>query len=186
MLFKTLGYSSSLFNIAIVYSLFHNGIITEIGTPHWNIGIGSILLLSIFSISFFYINNKNEGLNAIKAYSIVYTTLGIILFGYYAVHNLLSSLSFNEFKGFMLLFSTLIFIGLLTNIAINQKSNYKILELMAGGLSILTMGITFATIYKYVIMQTPIIFNILFMDLFMILAGSILFIGFHYYNQKNK
>ena len=50
MLFKTLGYSASLFNIAIVYSLFHNDIVTDIGTPHWNIGIGSILLLSIFSI----------------------------------------------------------------------------------------------------------------------------------------
>lgn len=186
MLFKTLGYSASLFNIAIVYSLFHNDIVTDIGTPHWNIGIGSILLLSIFSISLFYINNKKEGINAIKAYSTVYTALGIILFGYYAVSNLLYSLSFHEFKGFILLFSTLILIGLLTNVAVEEKVSDKITEIITGGLSILTMGITFATIYKYVIMQMPINFDTLFMDLFMILAGSVLFIGFHYYNEKNK
>lgn len=186
MLFKSLGYSTSLFNLGTITILVYSGTAFKIGTPHWNIGIGSILLLSFFSIGLFYLNKREDGLNALKAYSLTYVTLGLIGFCYIATNNLISSLSYEDFKSFLIIFSAMMCIAIVANFSVESGGNHKVLKIVSNILSILTLGITFGTIYKYVFLGMEIEFAILFIDLFMIALGSALFIGLHYYAEKNK
>jgi hypothetical protein len=186
MLFKALGYSSSFFNLAIIYTLFHNGVITDIGSTQWNIGIGSILLLSFFSTALFYLNDKEEGINILKLHSTIYAVLSTFVFSYYAVSNLISPLDFNTFKSFLMMFSALGLITFVINLSTNKKLNYRFLKILSNLLSVFTIGITFISIYKYLILQDSVQFDKLFIDLFMILIGSILFVGIHYYSENNK
>lgn len=186
MLFKTLGYSSSFFNLAIIYTLFYDGVITDIGSTQWNIGIGSILLLSFFSTALFYLNDKDEGISILKLHSTIYAALSVFVFGYYAVYNLISPLDFNNFKSFLMIFSTLGLISFIINLSTNKKLNYRFLKIISNSLSIFTMGITFISIYKYLILQDTVQFDKLFIDLFMILICSSLFVGIHYYSENNR
>ena len=185
MLFKSLGYSTSLFNLGTITILVYSGTAFKIGTPHWNIGIGSILL-SFFSIGLFYLNKREDGLNALKAYSLTYATLGLIGFCYVATNNLINSLAYEDFKNFLIIFSAMMCISIVANFSVESGGNYKVLKIVSNILSILTLGITFGTVYKYVFLGIDVEFAILFIDLFMIGLGSALFIGFHHYAEKNK
>lgn len=77
-------------------------------------------------------------------------------------------------------------IAIVANFSVESGGNHKVLKIVSNILSILTLGITFGTIYKYVFLGMEIEFAILFIDLFMIALGSALFIGLHYYAEKNK
>lgn len=186
MLFKTLGYSTSLFNLVTVIIIIYSETIYDIGSPHWNVGIGSILLLSFFSIVLFYLNKRQDGMNALKAYSMIYAVLGLTAFSYAAINNLINSLTYEQFKIFLIIFLTMMSISIAANFSIKAIGNYKMLKISSAFLSILTLGITFGTIYKYVFLKVPIEFSKLFVDLFMISLSSCLFIGFHFFTEKNK
>ena len=77
-------------------------------------------------------------------------------------------------------------ISIVANFSVESGGNYKVLKIVSNILSILTLGITFGTVYKYVFLGIDVEFAILFIDLFMIGLGSALFIGFHHYAEKNK
>lgn len=186
MLFKSLGYVTSFGNLAVIYGLTSNGTITDFWSPHWNIGMGSILCLSLFSTALFYLNNRNEGINALKFYGGIYGILALLIYGYWGVKNIVTPVSFNEFKGNFVLFSSLSLISFFSiRSYMKEYKSTKILSIISSILSVITIGITFATIYKYVFLQAPFDFDQLFFEMFIIGLGSVLFIAAHTYAARN-
>jgi len=160
MLFKSLGYVTSFGNLAIIYGLTSNHIITDFWSPHWNIGMGSILCLSIFSTAFFYLNNKNEGINVVKFYGGIYGVLALLIYSYWGIKNVMNPISFKEFQGNFILFSTLASISFLSiRSYMKEYKSTKLLFFISHVLSLLTIGITFATIYKYIFLLSPFNFD---------------------------
>jgi len=184
MLFKTLGYVTSLGNIAILSATYYNNTLIDLGSPHWNIAFASMIFLSVISIVFFYLNNQREGINALKLYGSIYGFMAILIYGYWSIKNLYLEISFKEFKGLFFLFSTLMLIALLSIGGYIKEGNGKLLMFLAHILSVLTVGITFATIYKYVFLQTPFNFDNLVLELFSIFVGSVLFLSAYLYGKK--
>jgi hypothetical protein len=185
MLFKTLGYITSLGNIAVLLAIYYNDTFINFGSPHWNIALGSMVFLSVVSISFFYLNNQKHGINALKMYGSIYAFMSLIIYGYWSIKNLYLEISFKEFKGLFFLFSTLILVSLLSIGTYMKEGNGKLLILIANILSVLTVTISFATIYKYVFLQSPFKFDALILELFTIFVGSILFLGAYIYGKKH-
>lgn len=186
MLFKMLGFITSFGNIAVISALFYHDTIGNFGSVHWNIAIGSMIFLSIISTSFFYLNNKKEGISALKIYGGIYTTLGLLVYGYWGFRNLYYSIKMEEFSGLFLIFSTLLVVGFLAIRKSFLSGSIQVLSLLSSLLSIVTVAMSFATIYKYVIAQAPFNFDNLILELFAIFVGSILFISTHWYVEKNK
>lgn len=184
MLFKTLGFVTSFGNIAVLLASFHNNTIGDLGSPHWNIALGSIFFLSAISVLFFYLNNEKQGINALKLYGGIYGFFALSIYGYWSFKNLFFDISFNEYKGLLLLFSTMILISGLSIKSYMRDGDNKLLLLIANILSILTVGITFGVIYKYVFLQSPFNFDNLILELFTIFLGSLLFLGTYHYSKK--
>lgn len=186
MLFKTLGYITSIGNLAVIYGLTSNGKITDFWSDHWLIGMGSILFLSIISTSLFYLNNKNEGINVLKFYGGIYGVLALLIYGYWGIKNLINPVSFKEFQGNFILFSVLSLISFFSiRSYMKEYNSTKLLSIISSILSVVTIIITFATIYKYVFLQADFDFDQLFFEMFIIGLGSVLFISSHTYAEKN-
>ena len=186
MLFKTLGFVTSFGNIAVFLASFHNGTITDFWSPHWNIALGSMVFLSLTSVSFFYINNERQGLNALKLYGSIYGILSLFIYSYWGFKNLYSAISFKEFKGLFLLFSTLMLISTVSIGSYMKEGNGKPLLFLSYILSVLTVTISFGTIYKYIFLEAPFHFDNLVLELFTIFVGSMLFIGSYVYGKKHS
>lgn len=186
MLFKTLGYITSLGNIAVILATYYNNTLINFGSPHWNIALGSMIFLSVVSISFFYLNNQKHGINALKLYGSIYAFMSLLIYGYWSIKNLYLEVSFKEFKGLFFLFSTLILVSLLSISSYMREGNGKLLVLLANILSVLTVSVSFATIYKYVFLQAPFKFDNLILELFTIFVGSVLFLGAYIYGKKHS
>lgn len=184
MLFKILGGITSLGNIAVIIATFYNETLSDFFSPHWNITVGSIFFLSTMSIFFFYLNNRENGINALKWYSRIYVLIALVIYSYWSFRNLYHEFSLNEFIGLFLLCSTLIFVSFLSIRSSTQENSGKILTLISSILSILTVSISFATIYKYVFKQAPVVFDDLLLEMFTILVGTILFLLFYNYGKK--
>ena len=186
MLFKTLGYITSIGNLAIIYGLTSNGKITDFWSEYWLIGMGSILFLSLISTSLFYLNNKNEGINVLKFYGGIYGILALLIYGYWGIKNLINPVSFSEFQGNFVLFSVLSAISFFSiRSYMKEYNSTKLLFTISSILSVMTIVVTFATIYKYIFLQAAFDFDQLFFEMFVIGLGSIMFIGSHTYAVKN-
>lgn len=186
MLFKILGYLTSFGNIAILLATYYNKTLTDLGSPHWNIAFGSMVFLSIISIAFFYLNNQKEGINVLRLYGGVYAFLSLLIYIYWSVKNLYFEASFKEFKGLFLLFLTLISIAFLSINYYMKGGDGKLMILLANVLSVLTVTVSFATIYKYVFLQTPFNFDNLILELFTIFIGAVFFLGTYSYGKRNS
>lgn len=184
MLFKSLGYITSFGNIAVIFASYNNDTLQKIWTPHWNITLGSVIFLSIISIFLFYISDKRNGINALKIYGSVYTLLALIIYSYWSFKNLYLDISFSEFKGLFFLFSTLLLISLLSIVSYMKEGNGRLLLWISYILSVITVIITFATIYKYIFIQAPFHFDNLILELFNISIGSIMFIVTYSFSEK--
>lgn len=184
MLFKTLGYLTSFGNIAILSATYHNNILVNFGSPHWNIAFGGMLFLSITSIVFFYLNNQKEGYSALKLYGGIYVFITSLIYGYWSIKTLYLETSFKEFQGFFLLYLTLMLISFLSIGIYQKRVNGKLLILFSNLLSILTIIVSFAMIYKYVFLQMPLDFENLVLELFTIFIGSISFLSAYFYGER--
>lgn len=186
MLFKTLGYTTSFANLAVIYGLTSNGNITDFWSSNWLIGMGSILFLSLISSSLFYLNNKNQGIGTLKFYGGIYGVLALLIYGYWGVKNLIQPVSLKEFQGNFILFSVLSMISFFSiHSYVKEYNSAKLLSIISSILSVITIGISFATIYKYVFLQMPFNFDQLLFESFIIGLGSVLFIGSQTYARKN-
>ena len=186
MLFRTLGYILSFSNFAIIYGLTSNKIITNFWSPHWLIGIGSILFLSCFSIYLFYINNQDKGINVFKFYGGIYGVLSVGTYGYWGIKNLITPMSISEFAGSFALFTILFSISFLSIFNyIKRYKNTNLLHFISSTLSILTVGISLGTIYQYIFLQKRYNFDNFLFESIIISIGFILFVGLHNFITKN-
>ena len=62
MLFKSLGFITSMGNLAVIMGLIYNDTILDFNTAHWNVGVGSLLFLLGLSVLFFLLNNQKTEL----------------------------------------------------------------------------------------------------------------------------
>ena len=184
MLFRTLGYLSSFANIATILMLVRNGVIQKIGSAHWSIGVGSMLFLSIISIAFFYLNNEKEGITTLRLYSYLYAVLSILLYSFIAIRNFFIEFEVETFVGYLFILAVLSLIALITITYSRRNHKEVFLSGLSSSLSLLSLGVTFGTIYKYVFMQQPIIFHHLSMELSMIFLGWFMFIISNIYLNK--
>lgn len=184
MLFKILGFLTSFANVAILYALYSNRIIIDLGSPYWSFGIASILFLSFVSTIFFYMYSDKHGKNAMKFYGVLYAALAILIYGFWSIRNLFYKVSMNELSGFLMVFLTLATISFLAIYNYRKEGNQKILFHLSSSLSVLTLGITFATIYKYIFLQAPFEFDNLLIEMFIIFIGSLFFISTFYFSRK--
>ncbi len=184
MLFKILGYVTSFGNIATIYMLVENGIIQKIGSSHWTVGIASVMFLSFISILFFYLNNKEEGINTLRMYGYGYTIMTVLFYGFLSIKNLYSGFEYERFTGYL---TILIFLSLITILILNfsrRSKDNSFFSFLASGLSLLSLLITFGSIYKYIFIQQPIEFYNVFTELLMIGIGCIMFIGAYIFSNK--
>lgn len=186
MLFKTLGFTTSFGNIAILSALFYNDTIFNFGNVHWNIAFGSMIFLSILSTSLFWLNNQKEGVNVLKIYGGIYASFGLLIYGYWGFKNLFSHKGIEEFASLFLLFLTFSSIAFLSIRSYMNEYSGHLLLAFSSILSILTVAISFGTIYKYVFIQAPFNFDNLVLELFIIFLGSILFITTHNFAKKHQ
>lgn len=184
MLFKSLGFITSMGNLAVIMGLIYNDTILDFNTAHWNVGVGSLLFLSGLSVLFFWLNNQKDGINALKLYGGVYSTIALFTYGYWGIKNLFFETQFREFFALGLIFSAFLGIGFLSIIS-HQKHKGQLLKIFSSILSILTVVMSFGVIYKYVLVQQAFEFDNLILELFVIMIGAVLFISTYSYAEKH-
>ena len=112
--------------------------------------------------------------------------LTLLIYGYCGIDNVINPSSFKEFQGNFVLFSVLSLISFFSiRSYMKEYNNTKLLFLISSILSVITIGVTFATIYKYIFLQKSFDFDQLSFEMFVIGLGSILFIGSHTYAVRN-